>query len=261
MRLSEVLSKEPTEYRQVEGFLANRRLTCGKQRKIENSGNVLLNYYCKNCEDQRTFATTNTLYAIGIDDKHVSIDCTLKCVGCNQTVSTWFLIESEEEIADTMPKIRISRKAVKHSDLVRITAGNYDYSELLEKAECAYQNGLGAGAVVYLRKIFETLTAQVADASNVSRKTEKGRRKKFSDLLREVDSQKHIIPREFSNNGYELYSKLSNVVHGEYDEQEAVQNYDALKRLVVGIIENVSNNDSLANAVAALGLGGGETRV
>lgn len=254
MRLSEILSKPRGEYRQVEGFLGNKRLSHGIQRKIENSGSVMLNYYCKHCEDMRTFASTGKIYAIGVDDQHISIDCTLKCPGCDETVTIWFLLESENDIFGIAPKVRIANKSERHSEMVLMNKLTYDYTELLEKAEVAYQNDLGAGSVVYLRKIFESLTGRVADAAGVDRNTAKGRRKKFADLLKEVDAQRHIIPREFSSNGYGLYSKLSNVIHGEYDEQLALQSYEALRRLVVGVLDNVDKNEALASAVAALGL-------
>ena len=55
MRLSDVLSKPiTTDYVQIEGFLSSRKLKTGNSKKIA-VGKVALNYYCNNCNDQRTF--------------------------------------------------------------------------------------------------------------------------------------------------------------------------------------------------------------
>jgi len=35
---------------------------------------------------------------------------------------------------------------------------------------------------------------------------------------------------------------LSGVVHGEYDEEAGLKNFEALHRLVIGILENVINH-------------------
>jgi len=46
---------------------------------------------------------------------------------------------------------------------------------------------------------------------------------------------------------------LSKVVHGNYDEQIALQKYDPLCRLVVGILDKVRNNKELMDAIGSLG--------
>ena len=55
----------------------------------------------------------------------------------------------------------------------------------------------------------------------------------------------HIIPKEFSETGYRLFSELSEVVHGNSDEETSLKKYSALKRLVIGILDNVKNNETL----------------
>ena len=85
----------------------------------------------------------------------------------------------------------------------------------------------------------------------------KEQRKTFKDLLTEVDEKCAIIPVEFSNNGYKLFGKLSDVVHGEYDEEIALEKFSAFYRLVTGIIENIKSKEEFQSAQQALGFSEG----
>ena len=254
MRLSDVLSKPSTnEFIQVENFLDNRRLGSGQHRKI-TVGRIALNFFCKSCNDDRTFCSGNDLFCIGVNDHMISVDCVLNCPCCNSSVQTWFVVESDSDIFTQAPSVRISKRSEKLSSMVSLSRERYsDFSELLEKAQQAYRDELGAGSIVYLRKIFEQITVQAAEAVNISILKTNGKRKSFRDLLEEVDRELSIIPREFSANGYRLFRELSAVVHGDYDEQSGLQKYDALCRLIVGIIDNVRNNDEMMCAIGSLG--------
>lgn len=123
--------------------------------------------------------------------------------------------------------------------MVRINDNRYgEFTPLLDKAMQAYTDGLGAGAVVYLRKIFEKITVKAAKAVDIEyAQYDGGNPKNFSDLLKKVDEKCSIIPKEFSANGYKLFRELSGVVHGEYDEEAGLKNFEALHRLVIGILE------------------------
>lgn len=254
MRLSDVLSKAPqNEYTQVDGFVQNKQGKVGQ--KVDLSvGQVMLNYYCEHCEDLRTFQSQGNLSCIFIDKHLISIDCVLTC-GCGANVPMWFLVESENDITSQAPKIRILRKTERLSDTVKINSLRYgDFSTLLDKAEQAYRNGLGAGAIVYLRKVFEKITIQTANTMGLEYKQyEGGNPKNFSELLKKVDEQCSIIPREFSSDGYRLFKELSNVVHGEYDEKLGLAKFEPLHRLVIGILENVRNAKDFEDAKKILG--------
>ena len=76
-------------------------------------------------------------------------------------------------------------------------------------------------------------------------------------MLQEVDRQCAIIPREFSENGYRLFGELSDIVHGEYNEDLALSKYESLHRLIVGVLDNVKNNNELMTAVGLLGWNNG----
>ena len=121
------------------------------------------------------------------------------------------------------------------------------------KAQRAYRDELGAGAIVYLRKILERITEQVAEAAIITTRKQNGNRRPFNQLLEEVDSKCSIIPKEFSANGYKLFSELSEVVHGDSDERMGLEKYISLQRLVVGILENVRKNKEIMDAIGFLG--------
>ena len=72
-------------------------------------------------------------------------------------------------------------------------------------------------------------------------------------MLKKVDEKCAIIPKEFSENGYKLFRELSSVVHGEYDEEAGLKNFEALHRLVIGILENVINHKELLDAITVFG--------
>lgn len=254
MRLSDVLSKPSNkEYVQVDAFLQNKVGKAGQKVDI-STGSVALNYFCVSCEDIRTFWSSPKLTCIFVSKNLISVDCVLTC-GCGSSIPVWFLIESKNDITGQAPAIRILKKSVKLSDTVRINDNRYgEFSILLDNAMQAYTDGLGAGAIVYLRKIFEKITVQTAQAVGIQYKQyEGGNPRNFSDLLKEVNEKCSIIPREFSANGYRLFRELSGVVHGEYDEEAGLKNFEALHRLVIGILENVINHKELMNTTAMLG--------
>lgn len=254
MRMSDVLSKSPTlEFKQVEGFLGEKNLTAGKQRKIQ-VGKIALNYFCKNCMDVRTFCSGEEIYCIGVNKHLVSIDCVLNC-HCGASVQIWFLVDCDGDINGRAPEIRILNRSEKLSTDVLLDKERYgEFSDLLEKSQRAHRDRLGAGAIVYLRKVFEKITVQTAEATGIAyAKYDGGNPKNFSSLLKEVDKQCSIIPREFSENGYRLFRELSNIVHGEYNEELALLKYESLHRLIIGILDNVKINTELMTAIGSLG--------
>ncbi len=254
MRLSDVLSKPPNkEYVQIDAFLSNRSGKTGQKVDI-SVGRIALNYFCSSCDDIRTFFSGEKLTCIFASKNLISIDCVLTCV-CGAVIPVWFLVESKNDITGQAPEVRILKKTVKLSEEVRATHTRYgEFTTLLDKAMQAYTDGLGAGAVVYLRKIFEKITIKTAKAVDIKYpQYEGGNPKNFSDLLKKVDEKCAIIPKEFSANGYKLFQELSSIVHGEYDEEAGLSNFEALHRLVIGILENVINHRELLDAIAVLG--------
>lgn len=101
-------------------------------------------------------------------------------------IPVWFLVESKNDITGQTPEVRILKKTVKLSEKVRAThTRNGEFTTLLDKAMQAYIDGLGAGAVVCLRKIFEKITVKTAQAVDIEyAQYEGGNPKNFSDLLK-----------------------------------------------------------------------------
>ena len=254
MRLSDVLSKPATDdYLQVENFLDNKKITSGLQKKID-IGRVALNFYCKKCKDVRTFCSMSKLFCIGINDNLISIDCSLECPICHTKVPIWFLVESKDKMYIGFPEVRIIKTDTKLPNEVSYFNSMYgEYTSLLEKAEYAYKSGLGAGSIVYLRKVFENVTVKAAIDIGITTKGSNGKPIPFRNLLESVDKKCNIVPKEFSENGYKLFGELSDVVHGEYDEQLGVEKYPLLKRLVVGILDNIKNRQELEKTQKELG--------
>ena len=210
MRLSDVLSKPPgKEYVQIDAFLQNKAGKVGQKVDI-STGTVALNYFCVSCGDIRTFWSSPKLTCIFVSKNLISVDCVLTCIfvsknlisvdcvltcGCGASIPAWFLIESKNDITGQAPAIRILKKSVKLSDMVRINDNRYgEFTPLLDNAMQAYTDGLGAGAVVYLRKIFEKLTVKTAKAVNIEyAQYDGGNPKNFSELLKKFDNPKRIF--------------------------------------------------------------------
>lgn len=253
MRLSELLSKAPAnEEAQVERFL-NTRLAWGKHKTIE-VGKVAINFKCKPCDNVRTFMSGDKLSCLGVGDRVVSIDACLKCPACEATIEAWFLVVSRDQLDGQAPTVRLERYVDNRRGMAsRVGVGAGDFDDLLERAQLAYEEQLGAGSMVYLRKIFEAITKQVADIAGIPTTGNNGGRKPFRSLLQEVDAQHHIIPTAFSSDGYKLFSELSDVVHGDSNEELALQKYHPCRSLVIGILRNVASDQEMKQAIDALG--------
>ena len=184
-----------------------------------DAGRIALNFYCKKCEDSRTFMSPDRLHALIINENLISIDAFLQCPVCKTEIQVWFLLEVKGMFTEE-PKVKILKRTEKLSKNVSELRENSFgiYTDLLEKAMRASREGFGAGAIIYLRKVFEQVTSEAAKASNISttyiNSNGKEKRKTFKDLLTEVDTKCAIVPIEFSNNRYKLFGKLSDVVHG-----------------------------------------------
>lgn len=253
MRLSNVLSKPPKPiFDPVDGFLIGKQGNMGQKVDID-IGTVALNYYCQTCEDLRTFYSKGKLTCIFVNKSMISIDCVMSCA-CGSTVEIWFIVECDNDITSVNPKVRILKRSERLSDTVKINTTRYgEYDYLLDKAEKAYREDLGAGAVVYLKKIYESITIQAARSVGIEITNKDGYQRPFKKILTEVDQRCHIIPSEFSNNGYKLFGELSDIVHGEYDEELGLKKFEPLHRLVIGILENVRNKGDFMDAKHALG--------
>ena len=254
MRLSEVLSKPPSANpNQVEGFLGTRRLAWGRHKRIR-VGKVFHNFYCRHCCDLRTFESGEELYCLGLGDHSVSIDATLRCTACKSSVEAWFLVQSKGDIFGYAPEVRVERYEENLRDCAdRVGTAQGPFGDLVNRAQRAYGAQLGAGSMVYLRKIFESITLEVAQIANIKTERPGGKPRPFKEVLEEVNAQRRIIPQRFSSNGYNLFSELSEVIHGASDEDEALRKFEPCLQLVLGVVEEVNRDNVFAKAIDELG--------
>lgn len=254
MRLSDVLSRAPeTSATQVENFLGFRRMKWGTPKSIA-AGKVLRNYRCYECGEIRTFVSAEKLSCLVTDESSVSIDMCLRCSGCEASVEAWFLVGCVNDMFSQAPIVFLRRYTENRREVAGARGdGTGRIEDLLERAQIAFDDHLGAGAMIYLRKVFEMTTVQAAELVDIPTKTRNKKRKPFRDLLQEVNELSRIIPREFSNDGYRLFSELSEVIHGDSDEVEALEKYMPCRRLLMGIIDNIRNAQELEEAKAILG--------
>lgn len=254
VRLSDVLSKAPdTAEAQVEGFLGTRRIAWGQHKKIR-VGKVALNFFCRKCCDTRTFMSGDELSCLVAGECTVSIDVALRCPICESSVETWFLVACDGDFYAQAPVVHLERYTENRRESAsRVGAGRGQFEDLLERAQVAYEDRLGAGSMIYLRKIYETITIEVATVAGISVTRPSGARKPFRELLEEVDGKHHIIPARFSRNGYRLFSELSAVIHGGSDEEVALLKYRPCRQLVLSVINNVQSNQAMGRAIDTLG--------
>ena len=98
------------------------------------------------------------------------------------------------------------------------------------------------------------VTDGIADANRINILDKNGYKiNNFSVRLERVTDKVDFIPKEFSDDGYRLFGELSDVVHGEFDEEEGLKKYQTLKRLVIGVLDNIKNRAEFAEARAKLG--------
>lgn len=265
MRLSDILSKEPLpDFVSIDNFAPKSSAIIGNSYKID-VGKVFLNQKCNNCNQVHQFYSDKILYFMPINDELISIDCRLTCQYCQKTsVPVWFLVQIEGmsitksgKSVSFMPnsKVRLLHRHFKYSSEVEPEPLKYkkEYSDLLIKADQAYYNGLGAGALVYLRKLYEKVTVDVAKNNGIQYLDKNNRIVNFRELLTRVDRQCSIIPQEFSANGYKLFGELSDIVHdSSIDEKIGIKKYTSLRRLIIGILDNIIDKEELSAATQEL---------
>lgn len=275
MRLSSVLSNENKPYGEVESFIDNTKYTSviedveGDLKLISNGdfielkiGKIMMPFYSENCNDTIMFESSRNLHCLIINPLLISIDCQLtcsdynvedeKCCNCIPHIEKWYLVEADEDkdIFSNTPKVKVIKENHRLPNHIKMPVEIDDkYSEWFSKADIAYKERLGAGAVIYLRAIFENLTVEVGEEAGdeVAQLIYKanGNLKPFEQVLQKVDEHCAIIPNQYSENGYELFRKLSNIAHGNETEKVAIEQYESLKRLVKSVMENVERNKKL----------------
>lgn len=266
MRLSSRLSDKSKNSGEIESFIDWEKYTTVKEEETEEIrfisagdfieiqiGTITLPFYSTACKDSVSFISPKRLHCLIVNNSMISIDCQLRCMdyeddnpkcrACHPYVQAWFLI-GVDDISANSPRVSVVKQSFKLPDTIKLPIETEDkFSEWLGKAEIAYKERLGAGAVIYLRSAFEQITLEVGHRAGVEVYKPNGRSKPFDQVIRAVDAQCSIIPVIYSDDGYKLFQRLSNIAHGNADEETALREYEPLRSLVVGIIENVKKKE------------------
>ncbi len=286
MRLSSRLSDKSKNHGEIESFIDWEKYTVSPEEAEDlqlisagdfieiQIGKITLPFYSTKCNDSVSFVSPKNLHCLIISDKMISIDCQLQCMDydennqackdCNHCIQAWFLVGADDIFAAT-PTVYLIKQNFKLPESIKLPVETEDkFTEWFAKAEIAHKERLGAGSVIYLRSILEQITIKVGNDAGVDIYQPNGRTKPFNQVLQAVDAQCSIIPTIYSDNGYKLFQKLSEIAHGNSDEETALKEYEPLRRLVVGVIENVRKNEEeikrnaeIKKALAAIGFNNG----
>ena len=287
MRLSSRLSDKSENHGEIESFIDWEKYTTLPEEETEEVhlisagdfieiqiGKIILPFYSTVCKDSVSFVSPRKLHCLIINNQMISIGCELQCMDyekdnpackeCNHCVQAWFLVGADDIFAAT-PNVHVIKQSFKLPEHIKLPVETEcKFSEWLAKAEIAHKERLGAGAIIYLRSILEQITIEVGKNAGADIYTPKGRTKPFNQVLQAVDEKCSIIPVIYSDNGYKLFQKLSEIAHGNADEDTALREYEHLRRLVVGVIENVKkkeeeikSNAEIKTALAAVGFSDG----
>ena len=286
MRLSSRLSDKSKNHGEIESFIDWEKYTISPEEAEDlqlisagdfidiQIGKITLPFYSTKCNDIVSFVSPKNLHCLIISEKMISIDCQLQCMDyddrnqackeCSHCIQSWFLVGADDIFSAT-PNVYLIKQNFKLPENIKLPVETEDkFTEWLEKAEIAHKERLGAGSVIYLRSILEQITIKVGNDAGVDIYQPNGRTKPFNQVLQAVDAQCSIIPTIYSDNGYKLFQKLSEIAHGNSDEETALKEYEPLRRLVVGVIENVRKNEEeikrnaeIKKALAAIGFSNG----
>ncbi len=287
MRLSSRLSDKIKNAGEIESFIDWERYTISPEEETEDVrlisagdfieiqiGTIMKPFYSTICRDSVSFVSPLKLHCLIINKSMISIDCELQCMdydesnpackNCDHCVQAWFLVGADD-IFSTFPNINVVKQSFKLPENIKLpTETENKFVEWLAKADIAHKERLGAGAIIYLRSILEQITIEVGDSAGVEIRKTNGSMKPFEQVIKAVDRECSIVPVIYSDNGYDLFRKLSNIAHGNSDEETALREYDPLRRLVVGIMDNVKrkeeeikNNTEIRTALDAIGFSDG----
>ena len=287
MRLSSRLSDKSKNNGEIESFIDWERYTISPEEETEDVqlisagdfieiqiGTIMQPFYSTVCRDSVSFVSPLKLHCLIINKSMISIDCELQCMdyveenpsckNCNHSVQAWFLVGADD-IFSPFPNVHIIKQNFKLPENIKLPVETEDkFVEWLAKAEIAHKERLGAGSIIYLRSILEQITIKVGDSAGVEIRRQNGSMKPFEQVIKAVDKECSIVPVIYSDNGYDLFRRLSNIAHGNSDEETALKEYEPLRRLVVGIMDNVKrkeeeikNNTEIKTALDAIGFSNG----
>ena len=188
----------------------------------------------------------------------------LKCVRNGYIITTYFLLEKfETEIDEDEDEIFYRfQKVGQFPTIADLEIGKYkkfskllskDYLRELNKAIGLSANGVGIGAFVYLRRIFEKLIENyhIVAKNNKDWDEDKYKNSKISE---KIELLKEFLP-EAVVKYKKVYSIISKGIH-ELEEQECLKYFPIVKDAITAILEqdylkqeNINNQQELTKSI------------
>ena len=171
----------------------------------------------------------------------------LKCVRTSYTITTYFLLEEEEEVAESDEDDGITiyrfQKIGQFPTIADLEIGKYKkFSKLLSKENLRElnkaiglsANGVGIGAFVYLRRIFENL---IENYHNEAKKNDSWNEEEYTNsrISERIELLKSHLPPAVVKYK-KVYSIISKGIH-ELEEQECLTYFPIVKDAIIAILE------------------------
>lgn len=171
--------------------------------------------------------------------------CDLECVRTNYNIKFIFLLQKTEKIIDeyTTETNYIFQKIGQYPTIADLEIGKFKkYSTILQKEHLRElnkaiglsANGVGIGAFVYLRRIFENL---IENYHQLAIKTDNWNDElyKKSKIIDKIDLLKDYLP-EVVVKFKKVYSIISKGIH-ELEEEECLTYFPIVKDAILAILE------------------------
>jgi hypothetical protein len=174
----------------------------------------------------------------------------LKCPACNSLVYVCYAVEFNrkqggirnvfDEANREPDKYRVQKigeyPSQETSRLQTLSKYKKDFPneyDFLINAERAFYADLGAGAIIYLRKAYETLIYNLIDDMGINRPLQ------FRQALEIADNAASFIPVKLKDRAYGLFGEMSDAVHGEADDLFGFNQYELLRDVFKMILDNL----------------------
>jgi predicted RNA-binding Zn-ribbon protein involved in translation (DUF1610 family) len=187
-----------------------------------------------------------------------TITAQLTCPTCGELVYICYLVEEHvhfntQQLYNEIEEYRVQKigeypnqeasRLLVLSKYAQCFPAEYDS---LSQAERAYNASLGTGAIVYIRKAYETLLCGIIDKANIQRPTN------FRDTLRKANETEHIVPAVLTDKAYGLFGELSDIVHGDTDDSIGMERYKDFRDVFLLILDNIMEQERMAEVAVSI---------
>ena len=231
-KILEFNDSDEDKYNAVLNFLNYNGLIDGYNPKLNENTSYQVSAF-------RSIVSYNLSDYVGFQKRE------LKCVRTGYTITTYFLLEKEiiePEEDDDIINYRF-QKIGQFPTIADLEIGKYKkFSKLLSKENLRElnkaiglsANGVGIGAFVYLRRIFEKL---IENYHNEAQKNDNWDEELYSNsrISEKIELLKNFLP-EAVVKYKKVYSIISKGIH-ELEEQECLTYFPIVKDAIIAILE------------------------